>query len=743
MKALVGGAAELHAPGGAAPSAGAGLQPRRDEAGRRGPLTIRRSFSGTTGGGAPTSLEGNEISPRGSNVAGLVGRRPPRDRPLLRSRDEGARLVGRREAAANDRVRRAHRWQVGKEHVFGGDARKASRGAVRCCCGPGGSGRPGERLSAASRRAPLGLRPECLPAGRDGLRVCARWRALRAFSAPGHGRRRPARRASRHRHRPSSRADGARGIGCSRTTSRARRASGRWRRGRLELEARHPPARHRAPGGLRRRRSAGSTARLGRQEAPRCGISRRCPEPGRSSSAEAGPGTWRGVDAAPEGDWLTAFQIVELRATFWPLRSATRGRRRVPPITRPVAFSPDGRWLATSWADRKLRLWPMPGTGGREPRTLDLPETRSGRSIAFDPRGRYLFAVGHSDRAWIVPLDGSRPRRLPVYSEDTPLAQRRSRRADGGSPRPGATAWARRRCGCTTWRRARPACSRCRRTPASRRSRGATDVAWRTPSTPSRLRRRGDALYVRWAGLRRWDLKSGTSALVGSRTSTSGLPRRRPTPRAHRRRSVDGRRRARSCAAAGDARLGLRDDETARRLRSAHCVVGSRRPPARSWPRRAPTGVLVGRLSTAAPPTFSWGTKGPSPPWPSRPTDAGSRRAARTTRCASGRCRISRSPRCTRCPTTSSLAKLKSLTNLRVVRDPEVARRLEDRHRPVPRLEGRADVVTAVSFREAPARHAVIPRSFGSPGDEESADAGGAARLRADREIMVKLRGFQ
>jgi WD40 repeat protein len=91
-------------------------------------------------------------------------------------------------------------------------------------------------------------------------------------------------------------------------------------------------------------------------------------------------------------------------------------------LTRPAAFSPDGRWLATTWSDGKLRLWPLPGTGARAPRILELPETTLWERFVFDPKGRYLFAVGNSDRAWIVPLDGAPPRRLPVYSDETLLS---------------------------------------------------------------------------------------------------------------------------------------------------------------------------------------------------------------------------------------------------------------------------------------------------------------------------------
>jgi WD40 repeat protein len=86
----------------------------------------------------------------------------------------------------------------------------------------------------------------------------------------------------------------------------------------------------------------------------------------------------------------------------------------------PVAFSPDGKWLATGWtdADSPLRLWPLPGSGVSDVRFLKLPDPFETNALAFDSKGRYLFAVGSQD-FWIVPLDGSPPRKQQRLSEDS------------------------------------------------------------------------------------------------------------------------------------------------------------------------------------------------------------------------------------------------------------------------------------------------------------------------------------
>jgi WD40 repeat protein len=135
-------------------------------------------------------------------------------------------------------------------------------------------------------------------------------------------------------------------------------------------------------------------------------------------------GSWYAAASAfhPIGEWVVASTAGATRVTFWPLS------RRFPSVvdgyttlTRPVAFSPDGKWLATNWEDRWIRLWPLPGSGRTEVRSLELPEEFRLRSLAFDPTGRYVFAVGGRDRAWVIPLDGSPARGLPKFSDDGQL----------------------------------------------------------------------------------------------------------------------------------------------------------------------------------------------------------------------------------------------------------------------------------------------------------------------------------
>jgi WD40 repeat protein len=135
-------------------------------------------------------------------------------------------------------------------------------------------------------------------------------------------------------------------------------------------------------------------------------------------------GSWYGAVSGfhPRGDWLVVSTHRFSRLTFWPLRGSwPHVVDGYSDIVRPLAFSPDGRWLATSWADRTIRLWPLPGNPSREVKTLALPEKQIWNRLVFDPRGRFLFVVGNRDRAYVVPLDGSPPRELEGFSDDTAL----------------------------------------------------------------------------------------------------------------------------------------------------------------------------------------------------------------------------------------------------------------------------------------------------------------------------------
>jgi WD40 repeat protein len=140
-------------------------------------------------------------------------------------------------------------------------------------------------------------------------------------------------------------------------------------------------------------------------------------------------GSWYGAVSVfhPAGDWLVVSTHSFMDLTFWPLRGAwPRVVDGYSGFNRPLVFSPDGRWLVTSWPGQSLRLWPLPGGGSGEVKVVEFPKEVDPsetfwNTIASDPVGRYLFVVGNGDDSWIVPLDGSVPRKLESFSDDTLL----------------------------------------------------------------------------------------------------------------------------------------------------------------------------------------------------------------------------------------------------------------------------------------------------------------------------------
>jgi len=135
--------------------------------------------------------------------------------------------------------------------------------------------------------------------------------------------------------------------------------------------------------------------------------------------------SWGGSasDFHPKGNWLVVSTNSQSNLTFWPLR------RTYPMVVdgyaayaRPLAFTPDSQSLVTSWSDlRSLRLWPV-GTGmGQGPRLLELPQQEAWLDVSVEGRGHFLFVVSYSGGAYVVPLDGGPVRRLEGFSDQTSL----------------------------------------------------------------------------------------------------------------------------------------------------------------------------------------------------------------------------------------------------------------------------------------------------------------------------------
>jgi WD40 repeat protein len=141
-------------------------------------------------------------------------------------------------------------------------------------------------------------------------------------------------------------------------------------------------------------------------------------------------GSWYAsvTDFHPGGDWIVACTKLMEELSFWPLRASQ------PTIVtgydwwgqRPVLFTPDGHWLATWWrsADMlRLRLWPLPGSGSGEIRELEIGPFGGFSQFAVDPAGRHFLLLGYGPALSLLPLEGGEARRLEGFTMEDFLVQ--------------------------------------------------------------------------------------------------------------------------------------------------------------------------------------------------------------------------------------------------------------------------------------------------------------------------------
>jgi len=126
---------------------------------------------------------------------------------------------------------------------------------------------------------------------------------------------------------------------------------------------------------------------------------------------------WYGsmMDMHPAGKWLVASAENWDQLRFWPLTktypSVVEGYSNP---WKPVEFSPDGEWLATGWGDGSLRLWPLPTGEPRELQVFEAPRASYYTNLAFDRTGEKLVTTG-SGAIFVVSLGGGTPRQLEGF----------------------------------------------------------------------------------------------------------------------------------------------------------------------------------------------------------------------------------------------------------------------------------------------------------------------------------------
>lgn len=134
------------------------------------------------------------------------------------------------------------------------------------------------------------------------------------------------------------------------------------------------------------------------------------------------PGANQAKALHPDGRWL-ATGAYESYVSLWPLPERFPWfLARYPDhnVVYDLIFTPDGRWIVSAGGE-SLRIWPRETEPGERSRILYLteePYTYPTRVVA-EPNGEFVVACFLSGAVRIVPLDGGPVRELEPFTTDT------------------------------------------------------------------------------------------------------------------------------------------------------------------------------------------------------------------------------------------------------------------------------------------------------------------------------------
>jgi WD40 repeat protein len=133
-------------------------------------------------------------------------------------------------------------------------------------------------------------------------------------------------------------------------------------------------------------------------------------------------GLWHfaATDFHPTGDWVVANTHDMSEISFWPLST------RLPDVVDGswyfLGFTPDGRYLtmhnmeADEDGTHHMRLKPVPGSGAPEIPDLRLPSVVNGMDV--DANNEYVVTSWYGRDMLLIPTSGEEPRHLEEFVED-------------------------------------------------------------------------------------------------------------------------------------------------------------------------------------------------------------------------------------------------------------------------------------------------------------------------------------
>jgi len=134
----------------------------------------------------------------------------------------------------------------------------------------------------------------------------------------------------------------------------------------------------------------------------------------------SGGWTYVMADFHPAADWVVSATKNGLEFSFWPLRHAfpavIDGYDTFSRLT--VGFTPDGQFLVSNWDQDRVRLWALPGSGGSEIIDLRLPQRSSVRSrFAVSPKGDRILSPGRGADTFLLSRSGEDPVQLSGFPD--------------------------------------------------------------------------------------------------------------------------------------------------------------------------------------------------------------------------------------------------------------------------------------------------------------------------------------